>query len=232
MDKNKTIIIVMMIALITISGICIYNKNTTKKVTNKSSIKFKKEYENLNGKSTKYKDQNFSYLNIEIPDDNNIKYLKTDDIVKHLTTGTQIIYFGNATCNWCRAAIPVLIDVAKENNFENIYYYDFFELREKYENDSSKDATETYEGIIKVLDKYIDKTFPEDSNRKGKKRLSAPFVVFVKNGSVVGAHYKTVDSHTEYTKNLSNKQKEELKKIYQKLTDKMLASVCTNNHEC
>ncbi len=231
MEKKKIIVLIIMIILIAISGFYVYN-NTHKNKIDEDSIKFKKEYESLNGKSAKYKDQSFAYLDVEILEDNKIKYLKTNDIVKHLTTGTQIIYFGSATCNWCRAAIPVLIDVAKENNFENIYYYDFFELREKYENDASEEATKTYEAVIKILDKYIDKTFPEDSSKQGKKRLSAPFVVFVKNGSVVGTHYKTVESHTEYTKNLSTKQKEELKKIYQELTDKMLASVCTIDHEC
>lgn len=233
MDKKKTLVIIMMTLLIVISGVAILNnKNISTKEISKDSIKFKKEYESLNGKSAKYQDQSFDYLNVEIPKDNNIKYLKTKDIVNHLTTGTQIIYFGSATCNWCRAAIPVLLDVAKENNIENIYYYDFFELRDKYENDTSKEAVETYEKIIEILDKHIDKTFPETSNKKGKKRLSAPFVVFIRNGSVVGTHYKTLESHTEYTKNLSTKQKEELKKIYQELTDKMLASVCTIDHEC
>lgn len=231
MDNKKKIALLLMIVLIALTIVFEISFNIGQN-NNKSSIKFKKEYESLNGKSSHYENKSYKYLNVKIDKNNNVEYLEKKDVVNKLTSGTQIIYFGNATCNWCRAAIPVLLDTTKDNGIEKIYYFDFFELREKYKNDKSKEDTKIYEEIIKVLDKYIDTTFNDDSNKKDKKMLTAPLVVFVKNGEVVGVHKKTVASHKEYTKNLNKKQKEELKNIYQQLIDKMQASVCTIDHEC
>lgn len=191
-------------------------------------IKFKEEYESINNTEWEISGYKGNYLDISIPKNNLIKYANNDNIVDLLNKGTQVIYFGNAKCNWCRSAVSVLIDIAIEKELDEIYYYDFFSLRDAYEEGSNKDLVKLYEDIISKLDNFIDKTFDENSKVAGKKRLSAPTVVIVSNGKVEDVHYKTVDSHTDYNKDLDKKQKNELKKIYQDMFSK-LVYVCTDN---
>lgn len=191
-------------------------------------LKFKEEYESLNGKEWEISGYKGKYLNISIPKNNLVKYATNENIVSLLKEGTHVIYFGNAACNWCRSAVSVLIDTALEYNLDEIYYYDFFTSRDAYEDGTNSELVKLYEDIINELDSFIEKTFDENSKVAGKKRLSAPTVVIVSNGQVVDAHYKTVDSHIDYNKDLSEKQKDELKIIYQNMFKKMVFA-CTDN---
>lgn len=191
-------------------------------------LKFKKEYESINNEEWEISGYKGKYLDITIPKKNLIKYATNDNIVNLLKSGTQVIYFGNAKCNWCRSAITVLIDTAVEYNLDEIYYYDFFSLRDAYEDGSDKTLVKLYEDIIKELDNFIENKFDENSNVAGKKRLSAPTVVIVSDGKVEASHYKTVDSHIDYTKDLTDNQKDELKIIYNDMFKKLVYA-CTGN---
>jgi len=71
------------------------------------SLKFKEEYEILNGKY--YEEGNIITSNLEIEKDNPFIYVNDFDILEKLTKGTHIIYFGNPECGWSRRVIPFLI---------------------------------------------------------------------------------------------------------------------------
>ena len=66
-------------------------------------IKFKEEYEKLNGKET----NNTVLKTVEIESDNNIKYVNDDEILDLLKKDTNVIYFGWADNNWCRTIVPI-----------------------------------------------------------------------------------------------------------------------------
>lgn len=177
-------------------------------------IKFKKEYESING--TKWESDGYSgeYLTIDLPRNNLMKYATDETIVDLVTSGTKVIYFGNAKCNWCRSAVPVLIEAAKDYGLQEIYYYDFFSLRSAYEEGTDQRLVDIYQSLMNEIGDLITTTFDEESNTAGEKRLSAPSVVTVSTGKVVDLHLKTVDSHTNYNKDLTSEQKKELKTIY------------------
>ena len=198
--KNKKLIIGLILILILIIGaittyILIQNS--------KDSYKFKKEYESYNNKSWEYEGKKGKYLNIEINKDNPIIYLNDENIVKELKEGDKIIYFGFPDCNWCRAALPVLLKSAEENGVEKIY-----------------------QQIIEVLDSNITSTF-ESGAKKGEKRLSAPTVVLMKDGKVSSFHYRTVESHQNYNKNLTTEEYNELYKIYEDMMIDLI--MCTSD---
>lgn len=221
--KNKKLIIGLILILILIIGaittyILIQNS--------KDSYKFKKEYESYNNKSWEYEGKKGKYLNIEINKDNPIIYLNDENIVKELKEGDKIIYFGFPDCNWCRAALPVLLKSAEENGVEKIYYYDFGEVREAFEKNKNNEKAKIYQQIIEVLDSNITSTF-ESGAKKGEKRLSAPTVVLMKDGKVSSFHYRTVESHQNYNKNLTTEEYNELYKIYEDMMIDLI--MCTSD---
>lgn len=221
--KNKKLIIGLILILILIIGaittyILIQNS--------KDSYKFKKEYESYNNKSWEYEGKKGKYLNIEINKDNPIIYLNDENIVKELKEGDKIIYFGFPDCNWCRAALPVLLKSAEENGVEKIYYYDFGKVRETFEKNKNNEKAKIYQQIIEVLDSNITSTF-ESGAKKGEKRLSAPTVVLMKDGKVSSFHYRTVESHQNYNKNLTTEEYNELYKIYEDMMIDLI--MCTSD---
>ena len=221
--KKKKLIIGLILILILITGLVttyILIQNS------KDSYKFKKEYESYNNKSWEYEGKKGKYLNIEINKDNPIIYLNDENIVKELKEGDKIIYFGFPDCNWCRSAVPVLLKSAEENGVEKIYYYDFGEVREAFEKNKNNEKAKIYQQIIEVLDSNITSTF-ESGTKKGEKRLSAPTVVLMKDGKVSSFHYRTVESHQNYNKNLTTEEYNELYKIYEDMMIDLI--MCTSD---
>ena len=220
---KKVIIILGCILILLIGGFSI-----TKLLDNdnyqptKDEIKFKTEYESMNNKKWEFEGYKGNYLKINIPDNNLVKYATDKNILDLVTNGTHVIYFGNAGCNWCRSAVSVLIDAAKSEELEEIYYYDFFTLRDAYEEGSNKELVSLYESLMNEMGEFIDKTFDDESRVAVKKRLSAPTVVIVSSGKVVDLHYKTVDSHIDYNKDLNDKEKKELKDKYLDMFKKLI----------
>ena len=223
---KKYIILIIIFVVSIILSIVIENYLDSNILTDE--LKFKKEYESINNKEWEIDGYKGNYISISIPKNNLIKYATNDNIVTLLQEGTHVIYFGNAYCNWCRSAVSVLIDAAKEYNLDEIYYYDFFALRDAFEEGNDNELVKLYEDIILELDSFIENTFDENSKAAGKKRLSAPTVVIVSSGKVVDAHYKTVDSHIDYNSDLNDIQKEELKNIYQDMFSKLVFA-CSDN---
>ena len=88
--------------------------------------------------------------------------------------------------------------------------------------------TEKSKKQLKKLDKYL---LPYDGlNDDSIKRLYFPSVYFIKDGVVIGKHIDTVESHTDASKALNDKQKLELKTIYEEYIMDVLDSSC--DKEC
>lgn len=212
--------ILIVIAIMTVGLISIIDD---KQEVGSDALKFKEEYELLNNKYYEEYDLTVSTMNID--KDNPIKYLSDENIIEKLTNGTHIIYFGFPECGWCRRAVPVLLNFAKKNKIETIYYYNFYNLRNEYEKGENKDKVKLYESITEILKDNLEKSY-EEGNHQGQKRLSAPDVYFIKNGNIVGSHYKLVESYLDYNLELTTDQTEELLTIYQNNYDKMFANIC------
>jgi thiol-disulfide isomerase/thioredoxin len=164
----------------------------------------------LNNDAKRFSDE---YSQINEDEKNPIVYKTDKEIIDILKSGTGIIYFGFPECPWCKSAIPVLLDAAKDMDIDQIYYFNPKEIR--------TNNTDTYKEIVKLLGDNLS----VDEN--GDKRLYVPDVYFVSGGKIVGHHFKTVDSQSDPSNNpLNDEQKAELKSIYKKLISK------TYNIEC
>lgn len=208
------------------------------------ALKFKKEYESLNGKvsygENKYKDLNISK-------NNPIKYSNSDEIIDVINNGTGIIYLGFPECPWCRTAVPVLLDVAKDNKIDKIYYLNIKDERDSYViedgkltlalNDDGKEIKGT-KGYFRLLDALKDNlsdyiiSYEDKTYEVGEKRIYAPSVIFVKDGKVLGIQVSTVEGQTDPFKNLTEEQYEELYSIYEGYANNIYSSTCDINSSC
>lgn len=211
--KNKIIIAISILVIIGTLGIVfLFLGNDEQKISyTEDEIKFKDEYENLNGQELF---ENYTLKTVDINIDNNVKYVTDEEILNLLTKGNNVIYLGWADCNWCRSIVPTLVEALKERHIDTLYYYDFKNLRNNYENDSSEEKVKLYKDIIEIIGDDIESVFDENSPRSGEKKILAPTVIFIKNGQYIGLHVKSVDSQIKSTDELSDEEKKELKDIY------------------
>ena len=144
--------------------------------------------------------ENGEKIVIDIPFDNRIKYLEGKEIIDTFTTGTGIIYLGYSSCPWCRNIIEPLIEVAKENDIDTIYYVN------TYDNEFDDISSE----LMELLDDYL--RVDEETNQKV---LATPDVYFIKDGKIKAHHISTVESYRNPYRGMNDDQIKELKAIYQ-----------------
>lgn len=197
MTKKKILIMFLPILLL-ITAILGYLKLTN---VESDSIKFKNEYESLNGKK--------KYIEMNVEKNNKVKYSNYDEIFDILNNKTGIIYLGYAECNDCRYAINTLFDVIKDNKIDDtIYYLDNHLDRDSYvlsdtelvyerdKNGKEIKGTDNYFKLLEILDDHLSQYiiyFEEVEYDVGEKRLHFPSVIFVKDGEVLGIEYASLD---------------------------------------
>lgn len=191
--KKKILISLVIVFIILILGGIFLNFN--------DSFRFKLSYEYIN--FLEY--NNGKKIKVNIPTDNKIKYVSEDEVIDLLENGTGILYFGYNTCPWCRNIVSPLIDAAKNNDIDIIYYADLHKLNISLIRGK----------LYKILDSYLR------DDDEGKKVLAVPDVYFIRNGKIVGHHLGTVDSYRNPYDGMSKKQKKELLEIYYDLIKEM-----------
>ena len=180
-----------------------------KKLSDDTDVQFEgcMSVPSIRGKVERYKNIELTYYNengekivIDIPFDNGIKYLEGKEIIDAFTTETGIIYLGYSSCPWCRNIIEPLIEVAKENDIDTIYYVNTYDN----EFDSIKGE------LKEILNDYL--RVDEETNQKV---LATPDVYFIKDGKIKTHHISTVESYRNPYRGMNDEQIKELKAIYQ-----------------
>lgn len=244
--KTATAIAVVLFMLVALEIVYIFSELYTESdikepATITDSIKFKEEYESLNGTSDSNGNQVRSIL---IDEDNPIIYANETDIISMIERKESfVVYFGFKSCPWCRSVIPSLISAAKENGVTKIYYVDVLNIRDKYElNDKNKavrtvEGTEGYYKLLELLDPVLEEYSPltyrtkKNKTKKVKineKRIYAPNVVAIKNGEAVQMEDGLIDSLTDSRMELTDDMKCEIKTRFKCLFDavKSESTVC------
>lgn len=241
-NYKNTIIAAVIIALIFIVGIfaiqAISNKGgDANYVPTADETNFKKEYESLNGTST---------TQIEVIKDNNIVYIDMAKAAEILESGSGVIYFGYASCEECRASVPVLLDAMSSSDLEKIYYVnlrpenkeendlrDLYTLNNKNKAKVARKATAEYDSVrialANHLDDYVLTTSKGKKVNTGQKRLNDLTVVSVVEGQVMGYHEGSVDN---YKDTLTKEQEKELLDSYTKVISSQLNKKCTIEGGC
>lgn len=136
--------------------------------------------------------------------DEDHQFIKTDMsdfLLKLDANATAVYYFGYSTCPWCVEAVPILNEVAKEQNMP-IYYID------------KKAETSSEEESKKIEARLGDKLEADD---EGNPHLYVPYVVAIRDGKVCAYHTGTVDAHDAHERKMTEAEKSELKQIYEDL---------------
>lgn len=228
--RKKIAVIVSILVVIAIMVVGLISLVDDKEdTTNTDALKFKEEYESINGKYDEL--TNLTAPSVTINKNNPIKYLSDSDILDKLTKDTNIIYMGYPEDGFSRRILPVLFDFANKNKIKTIYYYNFYNLQQDYEKNEDQEKIALYENIINVLGDTVTETYTEGIH-SGIKRLSAPSIYFIKDGQVVGSHYNAVESYTNFNIDLTSEEAKELFNIYQDNYNKMFANVCQEETLC
>ena len=211
----------------------------TNKDKDTDAVKFKEEYESLNGVMAN--DDN-AYPSLSINKKNQVIYASYDKLFEILDKGTGVIYLGFPECPWCRNAVPVLLDAVSDHSSLNIYYMNMLNERDTKELDANgnivttKKASDNYYKLLKKLDEYLDEYTTEDKNGNKvslqEKRVYVPLVLFVKDGVIKSVHSDTVESQTNPFVTLTKKQKEELREIYSNALNTIDSNTCSTETSC
>lgn len=201
------------------------------------AVKFKKEYETLNGKVATDK---IKYQKLNISSNNPMKYASYSEIFDMLDNGTGVIYLGFPNCPWCRTILPVLFDALEKNNVEEVLYMNIYEERDAFKVEDgklikSKEGSKGYYKLLKKLDKNLeDYKLVVDGKEYDthEKRIYAPTVIFVKNGEVVGIHVSSVPSQKSGFDKLTKDEIKELYGIYEDYIFDINALVCDEKAKC
>lgn len=229
MKDNKLFMII-----VTVLAAIVLVLNIQKVISNNSQtdgIKFKEEYEKLNGKKN---DQGKKYREITIDSKNKIVYKTTEEVLNLIDKKKSfVLYFGFDTCPWCRSVVPTLASISKELNQE-VYYIDVKDIRDTFELDDdnkpklvkkgSKDYSKLLEKLEPVLGDYTLIDSDNNEIKVGEKRIYAPSIVSVIDGKAkeltTGISDKQTDGYMKLTKEIEKDTYNKIKKVLKQVSDK------------
>lgn len=240
MNKKRSAIAFVIILFVLITALIVYifselySENeipVNNPQENKDALKFKNDYESLNGE----KNGDNVIRTISIPEDNPFIYKTEDELAEMIKNKeTFIVYFGFAKCPWCRSVLPTLIESVKNNKIDKIYYVDVLEIRDTYELNTQNKAVKTKEGtkgyydllelLGPVLDDYSPLTYKKGKKtievKVNEKRIYAPNIVVVKNGNPIALESGISDLQKDAYQELSDEIKCEMKEKIECLLEK------------
>ncbi len=229
MKDNKLFMII-----VTVLAAIVLVLNIQKVISNNSQtdgIKFKEEYEKLNGKKN---DQGKKYREITIDSKNKMVYKTTEEVLDLIDKKKSfVLYFGFDTCLWCRSVVPTLASISKELNQE-VYYIDVKDIRDTFELDDdnkpklvkkgSKDYSKLLEKLEPVLEDYTLTDSDNNEIKVGEKRIYAPSIVSVIDGKAkeltTGISDKQTDGYMKLTKEMEKDTYNKIKKVLKQVSDK------------
>lgn len=232
MKLKDKIEIVILIAIFLLSSYVIYNfvESETINIVTNEEVKFKEEYESLNNMYDEQRGQN--YINVDILENSNVKYVSENQVIDILKNETGIIYFGFPECPWCRNIVPILVNTLSNYDL-SFYYSNIYEIRDNKHLDEDnniiidKMGSKEYYQILELLGENISPYY--SLNDDSIKRIYFPTIVFVKEGIIIGVHQGTIDSQSDPFEPLSIEQKTEISLMLESYIQKTYDITCDKN---
>lgn len=235
--KKRILTIIMLLTLVIGSVACTKKEKEEKNITptpvsKTDAIKFKEDYESLNGKTNK---NGKEHRTVSINENNPFVYTTAEEIVKKVKNNeTFYVYFGDTLCPWCRSVIEMAIKVANQNKIDKIYYVSIWDkdgneiLRDKYKLDDENNlveivkGTDSYYELLNLFGDVLDDYNLTDSDGNSistkEKRIYAPNFIYVEKGKAVikveGISDKQKDSREELTEELLTDEEKLFKSIF------------------
>lgn len=194
MKKKIIIAILIAILIIPLTG-C-----GEKKDTRKDAIKFKESYESLN--KTKRADGEL-YRTISIDENNPIVYTTYEELDEKIANRDNfIVYFGSNKSEWCRSVVPYLLEQAKTQGIDVIYYVDI--------TPPDDEGTKA----ISIEDQYYQEVVKELQVPELTDSTLAVFINGEMQGVTDGKSEKQNDASENITGEMINEMKTQFKEIY------------------
>lgn len=154
------------------------------------SKEFRDDYEQYNDKIS---EDGKKYPTVDIANNNKVKYSTVDEIIELFENKEDVvIYFGEATCLYCRTVVQIFFDIVEESDLDIVYYLPIT-------------SDTDYSGILKYLDKEMIRK---------EERIAIPLVAFVVNGDVVSFWEGTVFTQKSPYDKLDQSQIDGIGEIY------------------
>lgn len=148
----------------------------------------------------------------EISEDNVFVYRSASEAAEIMENGTGVIFFGFSECQWCKAYVPMLNEVAIEIGLDKIYYVDIKKDRDK--------NTKAYQSIVSHLNSNLL------NDEEGNKRIYVPNLTIVVNGIVVGNNNITSMETGNPEEYWTNERKENFKSNIKDLLTPFVTETC------
>ena len=201
------------------------------------ALKFKEEYESVNGEKN---DSGKANRSLSIPEDNPFVYASANDIIKLMDDKASfVVYFGFKTCPWCRSVLPSLIDASKDDNIDTIYYVDVLDIRNelKVEDGSVVESKKGSKGYYKLLE-YFDEVLEDydlgEDVSTSQKRIYAPNIVSVVNGSaydmISGVSKRQTDAYMNLTTEIKSDMYSAFDGLFKEYNKQV--NLCSNKGAC
>lgn len=173
------------------------------------------EYEALNGTTT---EAGMTYLDLDIPEDHRFVLSDEETILDIFDGGSGVIYFGFPECPWCRSALMVMQEAAKDVSLGRIHYMNVLDIRNELSLDDDgnvvvdKEGSDFYNQVLEYLGEYAP-LYP-GLEETGERRILVPLVVSVVEGEITFSHSGTVETHTNPFEPMDEISREALLNIY------------------
>lgn len=189
MKKNRLVIVLILLVGLFLTGCG----------SNKDALKFKEEYEALNGKENT---QGKEHRKIRISKKNPFIYTTAEEVVEKIENGDSFyVYFGDPLCPWCRSVLEKFISVANDEDILKVYYVKGWDdegneiLRSRYTLNSSGELEKTVKGtdayykLLEHFDSLLgDYTVNNPDGEKvktGEKRIFFPNFFYIERGKAL-----------------------------------------------
>lgn len=198
---------------------------------NEDALKFKEEYEKINGVNN----GKFEYRTITVDEKNPFVYITPEDLLTKIDSNeTFFVYFGDEHCPWCRSVIEEATKSAIENKVDKIYYVkiwedfheevlrDTYKLNDKNEPELSAKGTDAYYKLLDKLGNVLSDynlSYTDDAGKTvkvstGEKRIFAPNYIFVKNCKAEKLIEGISDKQTKHDAELTDEIRSEQKAMF------------------
>lgn len=136
-----------------------------------------------------------------ISEENSFLYATMEDVLELIEHKSGILFLGNSDCEWSTFGVKVLNQVLKENNVDEVYYFNPERIKDK--------ESQSYQKLVEVL-KFDDNS-------------SLPIVYAFIDGKIIGQ----VDYLIHDDLDVSKKSEQQLEDMYSDLVSQYLEG-CTS----
>lgn len=182
----KKLVVLLLLTFLLITGCSSVEVTKVDDDINTDALKFSKEYP-------------------LVSEDNVFEYYTYDNLIDKIENGTGVIFLAYPTCKYCDITASLLDNISKDKKVEEISYYN---IKDMMENNTIE-----YQNLIKLLDFKDEDSTDNLEEKEEKNNISAPIIVFVKNGIVEKTY--TIDDENSDKEKIKSELIDNLNLIYE-----------------